>query len=240
MLFDPLSLRIKLFSDGANIDDMIEMSEKTYIKGFTTNPTLMRKAGIKDYQAFGQLILREIKDKPISFEVFSDELDTMYDQGLRIADWAENVYVKIPITNSRGESTRQVVEKLTKAGSKLNITAIMTESQVKNVSEVLNPSVCSYVSIFAGRIADTGRDPTEIIKKSIQIIKHLKNTELIWASPRELLNILQADAVGCHIITSTKDLLNKLSLINKDLDEYSLETVKMFYDDAIASGFNLK
>jgi len=239
MAFDANTLNIKLFSDGADLDGMLEMYNKPYIKGLTTNPTLMRKAGISDYRSFAQKVLVNIKDKPVSFEVFSDDFEEMERQGLEIASWGENVYVKIPITNTNGDSTFKVIERLVKHGCKINITAIMTVEQVEEISKALDPSIPSYVSIFAGRIADTGRDPRDTIRISLEKIKHLTESELIWASPRELLNIFQAEALGCHIITATNDLLNKLSLVGKDLLEYSLDTVKMFSTDAIKSGFTL-
>jgi transaldolase len=239
MAFDAGTLNIKLFADGADLDGMLDMYNKPYIKGLTTNPTLMRKAGISDYKSFAQKVLVNIKDKPVSFEVFSDDFEEMERQGLEIASWGENVYVKIPITNTKGVSTFKVIERLVKNGCKINITAIMTVEQVEEIAKALNPSIPSYVSIFAGRIADTGRDPEETIRISLEKIKHLTESELIWASPRELLNIFQAEALGCHIITATNDLLNKLSLVGKDLLDYSLDTVKMFSNDAIKSGFTL-
>jgi transaldolase len=239
MTFNSQELKIKLFSDGANLDGMLEMYKKPFIKGLTTNPTLMRKAGVSNYKSFAREVLKNVTDKPVSFEVFSDDLDEMEREGLEIASWAENVYVKIPITNTQGKSTFTVVEKLAAAKCKVNVTALMTVQQAEHISLAFNPSVPSYMSIFAGRIADTGRNPEEIMQQSLQVIKHLPECEIIWASPRELLNIFQADAIGCHIITATNDLLNKLILVGKDLTEYSLETVKMFADDARKSGFSI-
>ena len=239
MDFDPESLNIKLFADGADLTGMLEMYKKPHIKGLTTNPTLMRKAGISDYRYFAHDVLKYIQDKPVSFEVFSDDLGEMERQGLEIASWGENVYVKIPITNTKGLSTYPVIERLVARECKVNITAVMTAQQVVGITGALNPSIPSYISIFAGRIADTGRDPATIIRASLEVISHLPKAEIIWASPRELLNIFQAESLGCHIITATNDLLNKLSLVGKDLDQYSLETVKMFEDDAIKSGFAL-
>jgi transaldolase len=233
------NLRVKLFADGADLSGMLDMYQKPYIKGLTTNPTLMRKAGVSDYRSFAQEVLSRITDKPVSFEVFSDDLEEMTRQGLEIASWAENVYVKIPITNTEGISTYSVVERLVGAECKVNVTALMTTEQVEHISLALNPDVPSYISIFAGRIADTGRNPEKTIHDSLEITKHLPQCEVIWASPRELLNIFQADSVGCHIITATNDLLNKLSLVGKNLNDYSLETVKMFADDAFKSGFSL-
>ena len=232
-------LRVKLFADGADLATMVSMAELNYIKGLTTNPTLMRKAGITDYKIFSLEVLRKVKNKPISFEVFTDNFDEMIRQALEIDSWAENVYVKIPVTSSTGESTAQVIEFLAKNQVKLNVTALLTVDQVKSVLEVLDPEVPSYISVFAGRIADTGIDPIEIMKDSLELIKFNHSAELIWASPRELLNVFQANEIGCHIITATSDILNKINLIGKDLTAYSLETVKMFHDDAFASGFNI-
>ena len=233
------TLKIKLFADGADIQGMIEMASKPYISGLTTNPTLMRKAGINDYTDFAKKVLSMITAKPISFEVFSDDLDEMKTQGEKIASWAENVYVKIPVTNSLGQSTCTVVEHLCDKGIKVNVTAVMLENQVTEIVKVLNPSVPSYVSLFAGRIADTGRDPVPIVRNCVEIISQNSNSELIWASPRELLNIFQANDVGCQIITATTDLLNKLNLVGRNLKEYSLDTVNMFYEDAKKSGYTL-
>ncbi|CUS76626.1 transaldolase [Candidatus Kryptonium thompsonii] len=231
--------RIKIFADGAEKDLMLQMAKNSIIAGFTTNPTLMRKAGIKDYKAFAKEILSEIKDKPISFEVFSDEFDEMERQAREIASWGENVYVKIPITNTKGESSAKLIEKLSSANVKVNVTAIMTLEQVKKVVPALLHGPGAYVSVFAGRIADTGRDPVPIMKSVVEYLRPYSNIELIWASPREVLNVVQASEVGCHIITLTYDLIKKLDLIGKDLNEFSLETVKMFYEDAKASGFTL-
>jgi transaldolase len=233
------SLRIKLFADGADLQSMLEMASKPYIQGLTTNPTLMRKAGVSDYVSFAKSVLNEIKDKPISFEVFSDDLEEMKIQAEKIASWGENVYVKIPISNTHGQSTKSVVEFLGKIGVKVNVTALMTEVQVREVAEVLNRDVSSCVSVFAGRIADTGRDPLPIMSESLSILASNQNTELIWASPRELLNVFQANSIGCHIITATNDILAKLVLVNKDLIEYSLETVQMFHQDAVSSSFQI-
>lgn len=231
------TLKIKLFADGADLAGMVEMAGKPYISGLTTNPTLMKKAGITQYEKFAKDVLKEIKFKPISFEVFSDEIDEMKTQGEKIASWGDQVYVKIPITNTRGDSTKEVVRYLSNIGVKVNVTAIMTTHQVSEIVEVLNPDVKSCISIFAGRIADTGIDPTLIMSESVAILSRNSNCELIWASPRELLNIFQAEAIGCHIITATNDILHKLHLVGKDLDEYSLETVRMFYKDAKDSGY---
>lgn len=233
------NLKVKIFADGANKKDMLEMYSKEFIKGLTTNPSLMKKEGIKDYKNFCVDILKSIKDKPISFEVFSDDFIEMERQALEIASWGENVYVKIPITNTKKETCYKTIEKLSKHKVKLNITAIMTLQQVEEVASVLVPSVPSYVSVFAGRIADTAVDPLPLMTKTVSILKPLPECELIWASPRELLNIFQADSIGCHIITVTNDILKKLPLINRNLNEFSLDTVKMFYNDAIDAGYKL-
>jgi len=233
------NLKIKLFADGANIDEILALYENPKIEGFTTNPTLMRKAGISDYVSFAKEVLNQIKDRPISFEVFADDFDNMERQAEIINSWADNVYVKIPITNTKSESSLELVNKLSHAGIKLNITAILTKDQVKGVHEALNQDVPSIVSVFAGRIADTGVDPVPFMKDCAEIISSNKNAELLWASPRELLNVFQADACGSHIITATPDLLKKLELVEKDLQQYSLETVKMFYDDASSAGYTI-
>lgn len=230
-------LKVKIFADGADKAGMLEMATKPFIKGLTTNPTLMRKAGIADYKTFAFDILREIRDKPISFEVFSDDISEMERQALEIAAWGDNVYVKIPITNTKREPTYDLAERLSARGVKLNVTAIMTTEQVLSVARRLNPAVPSYISVFAGRIADTGRDPIPQMIECLASMTHLPKAELIWASPRELLNIFQADEIGCHVITVTNDILKKLDLVGKSLDDYSLDTVKMFYNDASAAGY---
>jgi len=232
-------LKVKIFADGADKAGMFEMYEKPFVKGLTTNPTLMKKAGITDYRAFCKDILMSINDKPLSFEVFSDDFAEMERQALEIASWGDNVYVKIPITNTKQETCYALVEKLAKQKVKLNVTALMTLDQVRNVVAVLDPNIPSYVSVFAGRIADTGYDPVPLMTTAVQILKTAPAAELIWASPRELLNIFQADEIGCHVITVTNDILKKLSLVGYDLNEYSLDTVKMFYADAVAAGFKL-
>jgi len=232
-------LKVKIFADGADKAGMLEMYAKPYIKGLTTNPTLMRKAGLTDYRAFAKDILKAIPDKPISFEVFSDEFADMERQAMEIAGWGGNVYVKIPVTNTRREPSYDLVRKLAKRKVKINVTAIMTLAQVRDVVAALDPATPSYVSVFAGRIADTGRDPVPHMAEAVKLLKVNPKAELIWASPRELLNVFQADAIGCHIITVTNDILKKLSLVGFDLDEYSLDTVKMFYNDAVAAGFKL-
>ena len=234
------NLQVKLFADGADLSGMLEMNAKPYIKGLTTNPTLMRKAGITNYKEFATEVLSQIKEKPISFEVFSDDLEIMKRQAVEIASWAENVYVKIPVTNTLGISTSPVIEFLVKQGVKVNVTALMTSEQVETVARVLDPNVPSYVSLFAGRIADTGRNPEPIMKRALEILEKLDRTELIWASPRELLNVFQANSIGCHIITATTDILNKLKLVGYELENYSLDTVKMFYTDARDAGYEIK
>jgi len=232
-------LKVKIFADGADKVGMLEMYEKPYVKGLTTNPTLMKKAGITDYRAFCKDILTSIKDKPLSFEVFSDEFSEMERQALEIASWADNVYVKIPITNTKQKTCYDLIKTLVAKKVKLNVTALMTLDQVRNVVASLDPNVPSYVSVFAGRIADTGYDPLPMMKEAVDVLKAAPASELIWASPRELLNIFQADDIGCHIITVTNDILKKLYLVGYNLDQYSLDTVKMFYRDAVEAGFKL-
>jgi transaldolase len=233
------NLRVKIFADGADKAGMLEMYAKPYIKGLTTNPTLMRKAGINDYKKFSLDILAAIPDRPISLEVFSDEFADMERQAMEIASWGDNVYVKIPVMNTKRETSYRLIEKLAARKIKLNVTALMTLTQVRDVVAALNPSVPSYVSVFAGRVADTGRDPLAMMAAAVELLKVAPASELIWASPRELLNIFHADSVGCHVITVTNDILKKLSLVGKSLDDYSLETVKMFADDAAAAGYRL-
>ena len=232
-------LTVRIFADGAEKAGMLEMYAKPYIKGFTTNPTLMHKAGLTDYRAFAHSILEAIPDRPISFEVFSDEFDDMERQAREIATWGDNVYVKIPVTNTRRDPAYDLVRRLSKDGIKLNITAILTVDQVRSVVEAVKEGAPSCISVFAGRIADTGRDPVPLMTECVAILKAAPRAELIWASPRELLNIIQADAIGCHIITVTNDILKKLPLIGKDLGDYSLDTVKMFFDDGRKAGFML-
>jgi transaldolase len=232
-------LDIKIFADGADKDGMLEMYRKPFVKGLTTNPTLMKKAGISDYRAFCRDILKTIKTKPISFEVFSDDFAVMERQALEIASWGDNVYVKIPITNTKKENCYDLVNKLAKQGVKLNVTALMTLDQVKGVAQALEPNTPSYVSVFAGRVADTGIDPVPLMLDAVNILKSIPSSELIWASPRELLNIFQADEIGCQIITVTNDILKKLELVDYDLNSYSLDTVKMFYNDALSAGFKI-
>jgi transaldolase len=233
------NLKIKLFADGADLAGIKEMYQHPFIKGFTTNPTLMRKAGIQDYKAFAHQVLQAIPDRPISFEVFADEFDEMERQALEMASWGKNVSVKIPITNTRKEFSGALIERLSKQGVALNVTALTTLEQVRSVTELLAPKVPAIISVFAGRIADTGRDPVPLMAEAVKIMREKPKAELIWASPRELLNIFQAESVGCHIITATNDILNKLALVDKDLDQYSLETVQMFYKDAQAAGYKI-
>jgi transaldolase len=232
-------LKVKLFADGADKAGMLEMYRKPFVKGFTTNPTLMRKVGITDYRGFAHEILAAIPDRPISFEVFSDEFDEMERQAREIATWGANVYVKIPITNTRREPAYELVRALSHDGVKVNVTAMMTLDQVRAIADALRGGAPSNVSVFAGRIADTGRDPMPIMSESVRILADVPGAELIWASPRELLNVFQADEIGCHIITATNDILKKLDLIGRDLADYSLDTVKMFFNDAAQAGFAL-
>ena len=231
--------RVKIFADGADKSGMLEMARNPLISGFTTNPTLMKKAGIKDYRAFAKDILSEISDLPISFEVFSDEFDEMERQALEIASWGDNVYVKIPVTNTRAEPSTSIIARLSAAGVKLNVTAMMTFEQVRDVVPALAAGPASCVSVFAGRIADAGIDPVPIMRSVVDFLRPHPSIELIWASPREALNIVQADEIGCHIITMTNDLIKKIPSIGKDLTRFSLETVQMFYRDATSAGYSL-
>jgi transaldolase len=232
-------LKVKIYADGADRAGMLAMYARPYIKGFTTNPTLMRKAGITDYRAFAREMLKAIPDRPISFEVFADEAPEMKRQAYEIASWGHHVYVKIPITNTRAEATVDLVHTLAHSGVKVNITAVMTLDQVKAITAAVFGGEPCLVSIFAGRIADTGRDPVPLMSEAAQLLHTAPNAELLWASPRELLNVWHAESVGCHVITVTNDVLNKLELLGKDLDEYSLETVRMFHRDAVAAGYVL-
>ncbi len=233
-------LRIKIFADGADLDSILKLYGNPQISGFTTNPTLMRKAGIVDYEAFARAVLAAIPDRPVSFEVFADDLAGMEAQARAIASWAPNVNVKIPVTNTKGEFTGPVIKALSTDGIVLNITAIMTEAQVAAVTECLAPETSAIVSVFAGRIADTGYDPMPLMQRCLDIMTIRPKAELLWASPRELLNIFHADSIGCHIITVTSDLLAKLALVGKDLDAFSLETVQMFYKDATAAKYSIR
>ena len=232
-------LRIQLFADGADVRDMVAARESGIVRGFTTNPTLMRKSGISDYERFAKEALSAVSGMPISFEVFADEFEEMERQALKIAKWGHSVYVKIPITNTKGQSAVPLIKRLTDARVKLNITAILTLDQVRAVVDALNPDVPAVVSVFAGRIAETGRDPVPLMREAAAIVQKKPKAELLWASPRELLNIFQAEECGCHIITVTGDILKKLSMVGKPLEELSLDTVKMFFNDASAAGFRL-
>jgi transaldolase len=232
-------LGTKIFADGAELAPMLDLYRQPHIKGFTTNPTLMRKAGVSDYRAFAAQILRAIPDRPISFEVFSDVFEEMERQALEIATWGQHVYVKIPVTNTKRDPAYDLVHRLSHSGVKVNVTAIMTLEQVRHVVDAVKGGAPSNVSVFAGRIADTGVDPVPLMAAAVALLQRAPSAELIWASPRELLNIFQADAIGCHIVTVTNDILKKLALVGKSLEDYSLDTVKMFYDDARAAGFSL-
>ena len=232
-------LTVKIFADGADKSDILRLYGDKRIKGFTTNPTLMRKAGISDYAAFAKDILSSIKDRPISFEVFSDDFAEMEQQAVKIADWGSNVFVKIPVSNSEGKVSYDLIHRLAQRKVQLNVTAIMTMPQVRDTSLALENHAASNVSVFAGRIADTGVDPLPIMSATVAMCAAYPKQEIIWASPRELLNVFQADDIGCHIITVTPDIIKKLSLEGKNLDEYSLDTVKMFRTDAVAAGFTI-
>jgi transaldolase len=231
--------KVELFADGADISEMKEMNDKNYISGLTTNPTLMYKAGIKDYRKFGKQVLEFVTEKPISFEVFSDELYEMENQALELASWGPNVFVKIPITNTRGESTKKILKRLIERKVQINITAVMTLEQVQFIEDIFDSTLPTFVSVFAGRIADTGRNPEIVVSSILKTLDNFSETRVIWASPREFYNVIQADQIGCHIITATSEILNKISLFGKDLNEYSLETVQMFRRDAVASNFKL-
>lgn len=229
---------VKLFADGADKAGMLEMYERPFISGFTTNPTLMRRAGITDYLGFAREIVDAIPDRPISFEVFSDDFDEMEAQAHVLAGLGDSVYVKVPVTNTHGHFCGPLVRRLAADGVKINVTALMSVEQVAAVAECI-ADVPSFVSVFAGRIADTGRDPVPIMAAALEVLRPLPNAELIWASPRELLNVFQAAEIGCHVITATNDIIKKLPLLGKDLLEFSLETVRMFHDDARVAGFEL-
>lgn len=233
------NLKIKIFADGANVDEMEGLYKGGIVKGFTTNPTLMKKDGVKNYKEFAIEVLRRIPDLPISFEVFSDDFESMEKEAREINSWGSNVYVKIPITNTKGESSGNLIRKLSNDGINLNVTAILTTEQVKKVVQSITEKSKTIISVFAGRAADTGRNPIPIIEESLNIIRSSPNAELLWASSRELLNIFQAEECGCHIITVTNDLLKKLRMVGKDLDELSLDTVKMFYNDAVSVGYKI-
>jgi transaldolase len=231
-------LRVQIFGDGADKASMLELYRQPYIKGFTTNPTLMRAIGITDYQGFALDLLATIQDRPISFEVFADDEAEMEDQARHIAAWGKNVFVKIPVMTTNGAPTYDLVRHLSGDGIQLNVTALLTLEQVRDVCSALQGNVPAYVSVFAGRIADTGRDPVPMMREAVAMVNDV-NAQLIWASPRELLNVFQADEIGCHVITATTDVLKKLPLVGKDLHEFSQETVQMFRRDAVQSGFSL-
>jgi transaldolase len=238
-VIDVSRLSVRIFADGADISSIRKLADDPLISGFTTNPTLMRKAGVDDYEQFANELLECVTDRPISFEVFSDDFDEMGRQARRIGSWADNVYVKIPITNTDGTSSLDLARRLTNEGVKINITALLTNQQVDRAAEALDGGGPAFVSIFAGRIADTGRDPEPIMMRALEALHRLPEVQLIWASPREVLNIVQADRMGCHIITVTHDLLAKIGLFGRDLTEFSLETVRMFHRDAAAAGYSL-
>jgi transaldolase len=238
-MLDMTALRVEVFADGADRAGIEALALNPVIKGFTTNPTLMRASGVTDYEAFAREVLTIIGNRPISFEVFADDFDEMVSQGRRIATWGEQVFVKIPVTDTRGRPSSAVLRTLSSEGVQLNVTAMTTPEQVQKVVDHLQTGVQHFVSLFAGRVADTGRDPLPLVKRTLDILQSRPEVRLIWASPRELLNVIQADEVGCHVITVTHDLLKKLPLLGKDLDEYSLETVQMFHRDAVTAGFTL-
>ena len=233
----PKDLDIKVFADGADLDGIRDMAGNTLIEGFTTNPTLMRKAGISDYKGFALDVLKIVPDRPVSFEVFADEFDEMEAQALEIASWGANVNVKIPVSNTRGDSSAALVGRLSGRGVMVNVTAMFTLVQVREIVDVLAPDTPAILSVFAGRVADSGRDPIPHMKSAVKLAAAKPLAEVMWGSPRELLNIVQADEAGCHIITLTNDVIGKLENIGKDLDQFSRETVKMFYDDAVAAGY---
>ena len=236
---DDQTLRIKIFADGADLGSISRLAENPLIKGFTTNPTLMRQAGVSDYRVFAHEVLKIVPERPISFEVFSDDFDEMERQAHEIGSWGHNVYVKIPVTDTNGEFSGPVIRRLSSAGLQINVTAVMSTEQVLRVSECLSDKTSSFVSVFAGRIADTGRDPVPVMERSLELLRELP-AELIWASPRELLNLFQADEIGCHIITMTSGVLSKMPLIGKDLESFSLDTVRMFSRDAIGAGYEIE
>jgi transaldolase len=231
-------LRVQIFADGADKASMLELYRQPYIKGFTTNPTLMRATGVTDYQGFAMDLLATIQDRPISFEVFADEEAEMEEQARHIAAWGKNVFVKVPVMNTVGSATYDLIRSLSAEGIQLNVTALLTLEQVRSVCKALQGSAPAYVSVFAGRIADTGRDPVPVMRESVAMVNDA-NAQLMWASPRELLNVFQADEIGCHVITATTDILKKLPLVGKDLHEFSQETVQMFRRDAVKSGYSL-
>jgi transaldolase len=231
--------RVKVFADGPDLSQLEKISDQSHIRGITTNPTLLRKANVSNYEAFARQLLGVIRDRPVSFEVIADEFDQMERQARKIAGWADNVYVKIPATNTRGEPSAELVRRLSHSGVKINTTALLTLDQVRQMAAALDGGAPAFVSVFAGRVADTGVDPVPMMAEAVELLRAQTNVELIWASPRELLNLFHAEACGCHIITMTSDLLDKLSLIGKDLAAYSAETVGMLYGDAVQAGYEL-
>lgn len=232
-------LRVQIYADGADEASIGRLAADPAISGFTTNPTLMRAAGVTDYEAFGKKVLQVANGKPISFEVFADDFDTMETQARKVAAWGDSVFVKVPITNTKGESSAELLSKLSQVGVRLNVTAILTLDQVEVAAEAVAGSPSAIISVFAGRIADTGLDPVPIMQDAVRLVRQYPHEQLLWASTRELLNVIQADAIGCHIITVTPDILKKLPGLGRDLRELSLATVKMFYEDAAAAGFTL-
>ncbi|TMC10347.1 MAG: transaldolase [Chloroflexi bacterium] len=232
-------LRVAIFADGADVDGIARLAADPVIKGFTTNPTLMRGAGVSDYECFARQVVPLVGGRPISFEVFADELGEMERQARRIATWGTGVNVKIPITNTAGESTRRLLRRLASDGIEVNVTALLTRDQVRTAAAALAGGPPCFISVFAGRIADTGRDPVPIMREALEVMAPHENLALIWASPREVLNVIQADQIGCHVITVTPDILRKLSILGRELDEYSLDTVRMFHRDAVAAGYQL-
>jgi transaldolase len=232
-------LNVKIFADGADLDGILALADDRRVKGFTTNPTLMWKAGLTNYEDFARRLLERITDKPISFEVFADDADEMRRQARKISAWGENVYVKIPVSSTTGEPMAPLVRELSEDGVQVNVTALFTTAQVELITEAVKDGAPSYISVFAGRIADAGIDPVPIMGRAVDIMVGAPRSELIWASPREVLNVVQADQVGCHVITVTRDLLKKLDCLGKDLLQFSLETVQMFHQDAVAAGFSL-
>lgn len=233
------ALRVKIFADGADLDTILKMYADPLVKGFTTNPTLMRKAGVSDYESFARAVLAAVPDRPVSLEVFADDFDEMVRQAKTIASWGPNANVKIPVSNTRREFAGPVIRELSASGVTVNVTAVMTVDQVRRIAHCLEPSAQAIVSVFAGRVADTGVDPVPLMAEAREALAIRPSAELLWASPRELLNVFQADAVGCHIITATKDILAKLPLVGKDLEDFSLETVEMFRRDAVMAGYEI-
>jgi transaldolase len=232
-------LRIKVFADGADLPGMLALAKDPLISGFTTNPTLMRKSGVVDYATFAKEVLAEVTDHPISFEVVTDDFDEMRRQARLIASWGTNVYVKIPVTNTRGETSAELIRDLSLEGLRLNVTALLSLQQVSTVAQALENSPGGVVSVFAGRVADTGQDPVPLMTAALEVVAEFPRLELLWASPREILNVVQAESIGCHIITVTHDLLKKIHVLGRDLEDVSRETVQMFHDDAQASGLTL-